>query len=91
MSKDKDLERLQSRVAELEAAQTDSESTGVTRREVAKGWIAPVVLSAVVPGKVFAQTSPTPTPTPTMTPTPIPIAAPPTPIPLPPAPIEPAP
>jgi len=73
MSKDKDLERLQSRVAELEAAQTDSESTGVTRREVAKGWIAPVVLSAVVPGKVFAQTSPTPTP--------IPIAAPPTPIP----------
>ncbi len=74
MSKNKDLERLQSRVAELEAAQTDSESTGVTRREVAKGWIAPVVLSAVVPGKVFAQVSPTPTPTPT------PVAAPPVPV-----------
>ncbi|WP_279248800.1 hypothetical protein [Candidatus Marimicrobium litorale] len=79
MSKNKELERLQSRVAELEAAQTDSESTGVTRREVAKGWIAPVVLSAVVPGKVFAQVSPTPTPTP--------IAAPPTP--QPPVPIVP--
>lgn len=77
MSKNKDLERLQSRVTELEAAQADSESTGVTRREVAKGWIAPVVLSAVVPGKVFAQTSPVPTPTPT------PIAAPPTPQPTP--------
>ena len=76
MSKNKDLERLQSRVAELEAAQTDSESTGVTRREVAKGWIAPVVLSAVVPGKVFAQVSPTPTPTPT----PTPVAAPPVPV-----------
>ncbi len=82
MSKNKDLEQLQSRVAELEAAQTDSEPTGVTRREVAKGWIAPVVLSAVVPGRVFAQTSPTPTPTPVAAPgaPPVPVA-PPTPAP----------